>query len=34
MMNDVIERLEMHIDELDRAVKEIKKVSPNPVKQK
>ena len=33
-MDDVIVRLEMHIDELDQAVEETKKVSPNPAKQK
>ncbi|MGC6332089.1 hypothetical protein ACOBMW_01270 [Weissella cibaria] len=32
-MDDVIARLEMHIDELNQAVEKTKKVSPNPAKQ-
>lgn len=32
-MDDVIARLERHIDELDQAVEETKKLSPNPAKQ-
>lgn len=31
-MDDIIARLEMHIDELDQAVEETQKVSPNPAK--
>ena len=32
-MDDVIARLEMHIDELNQAVEKTKKVSPNQAKQ-